>query len=226
MNLKYETAYCRVQTALKTLIDLLEKYDPNQPRVPAGNSEGGQWTSNGGGGSSISNRGRTGNPSASSTGNRNTASRTPTVVESSHAHTTVRQLDGSLQIRERGSLAWRNNNPGNIRSGTFANRHGAIGDARGFAVFPDEATGQNASIALLRTGSYSNLTINQAIARRSPSNENDTRQVQKIVNQIGGFSGNEIVGKLTSQQMERLAQAIQRSEGWIPGTIRNVPAQR
>jgi hypothetical protein len=27
-----------------------QKYDPNQPRVPAGNSDGGQWTSGGGGG--------------------------------------------------------------------------------------------------------------------------------------------------------------------------------
>jgi hypothetical protein len=33
---------------------LLAKYDPNQPRVPAGNSDGGQWTSGGGaGGTSI-----------------------------------------------------------------------------------------------------------------------------------------------------------------------------
>jgi len=27
---------------------LLRKFDPNQPRVPAGNSDGGQWTSDGG----------------------------------------------------------------------------------------------------------------------------------------------------------------------------------
>lgn len=30
--------------------DLRRKYDPNQPRVPAGNSDGGQWTSGAGGG--------------------------------------------------------------------------------------------------------------------------------------------------------------------------------
>jgi hypothetical protein len=32
---------------------LLAKYDPNQPRVPAGNSDGGQWTSGGEGGEST-----------------------------------------------------------------------------------------------------------------------------------------------------------------------------
>jgi hypothetical protein len=33
-----------------SLSTLLAKYDPNQPRVPAGNPDGGQWTSWGGGG--------------------------------------------------------------------------------------------------------------------------------------------------------------------------------
>ena len=31
------------------------KYSPDQPRVPAGNSDGGQWTSEGGGGSNAKN---------------------------------------------------------------------------------------------------------------------------------------------------------------------------
>jgi hypothetical protein len=36
---------------LKSDYDALRrKYSPNQPRVPAGNSDGGQWTSGGGGG--------------------------------------------------------------------------------------------------------------------------------------------------------------------------------
>jgi hypothetical protein len=32
--------------------DIERKYSPNQPRVPAGSSDGGQWTSEGGGGAS------------------------------------------------------------------------------------------------------------------------------------------------------------------------------
>ncbi|HUU24709.1 MAG TPA: hypothetical protein VMW68_03990 [Methyloceanibacter sp.] len=39
-----------VETKLQALRDAVEnKYDPNQPRVPAGNPDGGQWTDGGGG---------------------------------------------------------------------------------------------------------------------------------------------------------------------------------
>ena len=39
-----------------SLTTLLAKYDPNQPRVPAGNSDGGQWTAEGRGGSGNDSR--------------------------------------------------------------------------------------------------------------------------------------------------------------------------
>lgn len=41
----------RVEKALLDLRDAVERkygYDPNQPRVPAGNPHGGQWTEGGG----------------------------------------------------------------------------------------------------------------------------------------------------------------------------------
>ena len=41
----------RVSVALLRLGLVLRGYDPNQPRVPAGSSEGGQWTDGGEGGS-------------------------------------------------------------------------------------------------------------------------------------------------------------------------------
>jgi hypothetical protein len=40
---RMELAYIELQRALR------RKYDPNQPRVPAGNPDGGRWTSEGGG---------------------------------------------------------------------------------------------------------------------------------------------------------------------------------
>jgi hypothetical protein len=43
--------------------------------------------------------------------------------------------DSSVLIKKDGTLAWRNNNPGNLISGPFAKRQGAIGDNKGFAVF-------------------------------------------------------------------------------------------
>lgn len=36
-----------VETKLQALSDAVNKYDPNQPRVPAGNPDGGQWTDGG-----------------------------------------------------------------------------------------------------------------------------------------------------------------------------------
>jgi hypothetical protein len=53
-RLKYEASAQQVKQAFRDLIELLEKYDPSQPRVPAGNSEGGQWTDGGRGTGSAS----------------------------------------------------------------------------------------------------------------------------------------------------------------------------
>ena len=59
----------------------------------------------------------------------------------------------------------RNNNPGNIKDSAFARSHGAVGaDAQGFAIFPNQAAGQQAMADLLRSA-YSGLTLQQ-IAQR------------------------------------------------------------
>lgn len=50
LTLRSDLASVRMQLALLKLQRALRrKYDPNQPRVPAGNPDGGQWTSEGGG---------------------------------------------------------------------------------------------------------------------------------------------------------------------------------
>ena len=50
--------------------------------------------------------------------------------------------DGSSETRVGGDWTWRNQNPGNLGAGAWANRHGAIGKAGGFAVFPGYDTGK------------------------------------------------------------------------------------
>jgi hypothetical protein len=65
LKIKSDLAAVELLRALKRLSDACDvKYDPNQPRVPAGNSEGGQWTEGGGGSGSGSsgNGGRTQTP--------------------------------------------------------------------------------------------------------------------------------------------------------------------
>jgi len=148
---------------------------------------------------------------------------TKPIVTDSGKDVIIQHSSGSKEVRSGGTRAWRNNNPGNIRSGKFADRYGAIGSAGGFAVFPDEKTGKAASEALLKTSVYSKLTINEAIARRSPSNENNTIKLQSDIHKIGGFQGNEVIEDLNSEQMSRLVEAIQRTEGWKEGTVSEEP---
>ena len=50
--------------------------------------------------------------------------------------------DENLLIRSGGTRTWRNNNPGNIRASRFSYKHGAIGSAGGFAVFPTYQAGR------------------------------------------------------------------------------------
>jgi len=77
----------------------------------------------------------------------------------------------------RGSRPQRNNNPGDIEYGKFAQAHGATHaeqPAGRFAVFPDAATGFEAMRALLESRGYAGLTVSQALNRWAPPVENDT----------------------------------------------------
>jgi hypothetical protein len=49
-RLRCDVASLRLEWELAKFASRGRKYDPNQPRVPAGNPDGGQWTSEGGGG--------------------------------------------------------------------------------------------------------------------------------------------------------------------------------
>ena len=44
---KSDVLALRVEIRFQRLLRALKAYNPNQPRVPAGNSDGGQWTSEG-----------------------------------------------------------------------------------------------------------------------------------------------------------------------------------
>lgn len=47
IGIRQKLATARVTMGLIRLGDLIAKFDPNQPRVPAGNPDGGRWTSSG-----------------------------------------------------------------------------------------------------------------------------------------------------------------------------------
>jgi hypothetical protein len=87
-----------------------------------------------------------------------------------------------------GSLAQRNNNPGNLK---FANQAGAIGqDANGFAIFDSLADGQAALLNQLNLYADRGMTLSQAINTYAPSNENDTNNYLNFVSQQTGIDPN------------------------------------
>ncbi len=126
--------------------------------------------------------------------------------------------DGRQYRRTGGTRAWRNQNPGNIRYSEFSRRMGAIGTAGGFAVFPDEETGMRAISELMRTDTYSKLTIAGAISRYAPPSENNTAGYHRRIGELTGLSINRRVSDLNDDEIARIASAIRVIEGWETGT--------
>ncbi|MDP8185343.1 integrating conjugative element protein [Phocoenobacter skyensis] len=137
--------------------------------------------------------------------------------------TIYKNADGTYSKRVGGSLAWRNNNPGNIRMGEFAKANGAIGvGPDGFAIFPDRETGAKAITRLLKTKDYNNLTVAEAIHRYAPSVENDTAAYIKSVSGTTGLTSDTKMDSLSDAQLSDVVNAIQKVEGWKEGSISKV----
>lgn len=80
---------------------------------------------------------------------------------------TLEQTIANLEGYFPGSLAYSNNNPGNLM---YAGQPGAIGaDANGFAVFPDPASGVQALDNQLQLDASRGLTIGQFAQKYSPN---------------------------------------------------------
>ncbi len=125
--------------------------------------------------------------------------------------------DGSFTVCKGGSRAWRNNNPGNIRGGSFADGAGAIGKAGGFAVFPDYATGHAALNSLLGGPGYVNLSIYNAVAKYAPPKENNTSGYRKKLKDLTGLDLDRTLASLTNIEFESVVNAIEIIEGYKEG---------
>lgn len=152
---------------------------------------------------------------ASSVGNANAISATSVKLK-----VEILYDNGITEVRSAGSRSWRNNNPGNIMDGHFTRGHGAIGAAAGFAVFPSERTGMTALIALLNTSRYQSLSMDDSIARYAPSTANPTARYQQFVQSETGLSGKKLLNTFTRSEIQDLASAIKKFEGWLVGMIR------
>ena len=131
--------------------------------------------------------------------------------------------NGERIERSRGTVAWRHNNPGNIVNSKFAREHGAFQSSGKFAIFPDEQTGMNAIKSLLRSKGYINLSISQAIHKWAPAadNNNPERYTRNVANQTK-LDPNRKISSLNDQELQAIANAIKKREGWKPGKERKL----
>lgn len=88
-----------------------------------------------------------------------------------------------------GSIAYRNNNPGNLN---YVGQAGATGaDANGYAIFPDYATGYAALINQIQIDANKGMTLQQLIYSWAPptgdprGNNNTSAYVQTVSNATG-----------------------------------------
>lgn len=134
--------------------------------------------------------------------------------------------DGSQEVREGGTRAWRNHNPGNIRAGEFAKANGAIGqDADGFAIFGSAEAGAAAKQKLIFEGkNYKDLSLSAAIARYAPPNENDTGKYQRTVLAAVGGQDKRMTD-YTPAERSAIVDAMGRMEGFKAGksTVMQAP---
>lgn len=134
-------------------------------------------------------------------------------------------VDG--QPLEGDDVSYRNNNPGNLRFGTFSEANGATGqDDRGFAIFPDTASGLAAQKTLLFVDPrYKDGTLREAINKYAPPVENDTENYIRTVASISGVTPDTKMSDMTPEQQQKVLGAFNRMEGTAQPTAQNVSYQ-
>lgn len=113
-------------------------------------------------------------------------------------------------VKVGGSLAWRANNPGNLRGAAtkIATVPGAIGHFAVFATLDDGRAAQKD----LYVNSYGNMKVKDAIAKLTPPSENDTAAYLADLKKAGVD-----LDKDVKSQIDLLMKAIQVNEGLIAG---------
>lgn len=102
-----------------------------------------------------------------------------------------------------GSVAYRNNNPGNLN---YANQTGSTGpDANGYAIFPDYQTGYDALVNQIQLDASRGMTLQQLIYSWAPptgdprGTNNTTAYVQSVSAQTGIAPGASVQAAIQSQ---------------------------
>jgi hypothetical protein len=123
------------------------------------------------------------------------------------------------EFRTGGTIAWICNNPGNIRDGS---KYGAIKGKQlvlkklgAYAIFPDETTGLNAVVAVLKV--YGRVTINQAMHKYAPAKDGSNKPDQ-YAGHIAAKMGVKDSAYIHTLDLTTMAKIITGVETTTPGT--------
>ncbi len=120
-------------------------------------------------------------------------------------------------LRSGGTIAWRFNNPGNIRppsSRKILTRIGIGDTANGlFLIFPDYATGRSElKRTLLEVYGHRNIPV--AIGKYAPKNENNTAHYIRTLLEKTGISPEKLIRELSPSELEAVMDSIEKIEGY------------
>jgi hypothetical protein len=116
------------------------------------------------------------------------------------------------EVKVGGSLAWRANNPGNLRDAStkIGTVSGAVGKFAVFATMEDGRTAQKN----LYVNRYGSMTVSDAINKLTPPTENDTTKYLADLKSAGVD-----LDKDVASQIDLLMTAVEANEGMITGTV-------
>lgn len=123
--------------------------------------------------------------------------------------------NGDRLLRSGGTIAWRFNNPGNLRPGPKYNLHIGHGQTASgpFLIFPTPEAGRAEKKALLMR-KYGDHTISTMLYVYAPPNENDTEAYIEHVCKKANFSREQVIRKLSDDDLTRLMAAMEEREGY------------
>jgi hypothetical protein len=117
-----------------------------------------------------------------------------------------------------GTFAWRNHNPGNVWPGQISKKHGQIGVAFKFAVFPDYESGHLALLDVLKI-TYGNSSIYEMMMIFAPPKENNTAKYIKFLREATEVKDERKIKEFTDDQFDKLWKGIELIEGYKEGNI-------
>lgn len=126
--------------------------------------------------------------------------------------------NGTYLTKEGGTVAWRNNNEGNLRPGALSSNRIGV-DKKNFAVFATPEDGHAAKKYLLFSSSkYKDLTLKQAIAKYAPASDNNNPTQYANYIMTSGNIGEKVMSAYSADEQNKIMSAMKVQEGYKIGT--------